>query len=437
MITYIPREKLEPHPDNPRKNLGDLKELSDSIRKQGLLQNLIVVPHPEDTDKYRIVIGHRRFAASGFAGLKELPCIIDEKMTYPEQIAVMMSENIQRNELTVSEKVGGVQMMMDLGMDAGEISGNTGISSSTVYRYAKLTRLNKGGLVQAEQRGATLLQLSEICEIEDPELQQMALEKAGTNEYSNVMHKVRTARNKKTRTPGMIEKLKEFAQPIENMDYSVWMWREYFNFNSENAMAQIENFERTKGSVYGYCVRDYDIALYEKQPETDSQKAEEKRRAAERIRERTANECNIAQRFKDLRDDFMRRLNLKGREEAAKRFILWVITRTEYLNNAMIGGLFDKAFGAYKQGENGTTSSIKISADEIRVMEEKRLMHALVLVAYDRINGGDCCLMDRYSGKRKESTKMLELYQCLRELGYEPCEEELEWLAGTHACFEN
>lgn len=126
MITNIPRSKLEPHPDNPRKDLGDLSELAASIRKQGLLQNLTVVPSPDSPDKYRIVIGHRRFSASGIAGLDELPCIIDTKMTYPEQIAVMMSENIQRNDLTITERVGGIQMMMDLGMNVGEISGNTG-----------------------------------------------------------------------------------------------------------------------------------------------------------------------------------------------------------------------------------------------------------------------------------------------------------------------
>lgn len=63
MITYIPRSKLEPHPDNPRKDLGDLSELAASIQKQGLLQNLTVVPSPDTPDKYRIVIGHRRFNA--------------------------------------------------------------------------------------------------------------------------------------------------------------------------------------------------------------------------------------------------------------------------------------------------------------------------------------------------------------------------------------
>ena len=69
MITYINRDRLEPHPDNPRKDLGDLTELVASISKQGLLQNLTVVPSPENEGKYRIVIGHRRFAAASLAGM--------------------------------------------------------------------------------------------------------------------------------------------------------------------------------------------------------------------------------------------------------------------------------------------------------------------------------------------------------------------------------
>ncbi|MBO6269431.1 MAG: ParB N-terminal domain-containing protein [Clostridium sp.] len=71
----LPIENLLPHPLNPRKDLGDLTELADSIRAQGVLQNLTVVPEPlEGPDKYRILIGHRRHAAAKLAGLTELPC---------------------------------------------------------------------------------------------------------------------------------------------------------------------------------------------------------------------------------------------------------------------------------------------------------------------------------------------------------------------------
>lgn len=66
-IVMIPRAQLHPHPDNPRKDLGDLKELADSIAEHGIMQNLTVVPEGDglvDSGEYKILIGHRRFAAS-------------------------------------------------------------------------------------------------------------------------------------------------------------------------------------------------------------------------------------------------------------------------------------------------------------------------------------------------------------------------------------
>lgn len=43
-IVFIPAEVIYQHPDNPRKDLGDLSELSDSIKKKGIMQNVTVIP---------------------------------------------------------------------------------------------------------------------------------------------------------------------------------------------------------------------------------------------------------------------------------------------------------------------------------------------------------------------------------------------------------
>lgn len=43
-IVWLNRSELEPHPDNPRKDLGDLTELRESIRQNGIMQNLTVIP---------------------------------------------------------------------------------------------------------------------------------------------------------------------------------------------------------------------------------------------------------------------------------------------------------------------------------------------------------------------------------------------------------
>ena len=98
MIQYIGVDKIYPHPDNPRKDLGDLTELADSIVTNGVLQNLTVVPwyavnnrreqttdHESMADSYTAVIGHRRLAAAKLAGLEEVPCIISG-MSPKEQV---------------------------------------------------------------------------------------------------------------------------------------------------------------------------------------------------------------------------------------------------------------------------------------------------------------------------------------------------------------
>ena len=416
MITYIHRSKLEPHPDNPRKDLGDLSELAASIQKQGLLQNLTVVPSPDTPDKYRIVIGHRRFNASAIADLDELPCIIDEKMTYPEQIAVMMSENIQRNDLTITEKVGGVQMMMDLGMDVNEISGNTGISDTTVRRYAKIGKLNKVGMAQAEQRGATLMQFAEICEIED---------------------KVRTARERRDRLPLMVEKLDKFAAVMEKEDYSRYMWCESFRFSDSDVLKKLAEFKRKKDTTYFYIIRDYDIVVYEERPAYDDAKEQAKREAQERMKARANHEREVAAAFKEMRSNFFTELSLKYHEDDALRFVVWVMTRSTYQYCPMRGGLFDYCFvPSRKEEPESLTGSVVISADEICQIPKRELLLGAVMAAYDRISQGDMTMLDRYSGKPKEHSEIIHgLYFHMERMGYTITSDEQAWLDGTHECY--
>lgn len=441
MITYIPRDRLEPHPDNPRKDLGDLSELAASIRKQGLLQNLTVVPHPKKPGMYRIVIGHRRYGASKIAGLSELPCSIDEKMTYPEQIAVMMSENIQRSDLTITEKAGGVQMMMDLGMGVSEVSDRTGISDTTVRRYAKLSALDRKKLKAAENQGATLMQLMEICDIEDAGLKKEALEKAGTNEYQSVMYRVRLARDRSAREPLMTAALSEFAEEIAKEDYNRWYFRDSYRYSDKDAL---QNIAKMKGSIrpgvkYAYLKREYDVALYEEREKYDAAKEDAKKRAAEEFKARKNAEKGVAMRFREMRDIWMREEFAPEKcPEEAQRFVLWMLTRNQFMSGPAIGGTFDRAFLADREKQpESYTGSIKVSSDEIDGVGANRLLRGMALAAYDRICWIDTTLMDSYSGKQidPERTVLYDLYRRMEALGYPVCKEERAWLDGTHECW--
>ena len=139
-------DQLEPHPNNPRKNLGDLTELTESIKKNGVLQNLTVVPIGTGDDewtRFRVLIGHRRLAAAKAAGIDTLPCRVVEGLDDREQFSTMMEENMQRNDLTIWEQAEGFQMMLDLGDRIETIANKTGFSESTIRHRLKIAELGE------------------------------------------------------------------------------------------------------------------------------------------------------------------------------------------------------------------------------------------------------------------------------------------------------
>jgi ParB family transcriptional regulator, chromosome partitioning protein len=107
----IPLDKITPNPDQPRKLLGDLHELTESIREKGVLEPLLVryIMH-EDT--YHIISGERRYHASRAAGLREVPCI--EKIADDaETLELALIENLQRKDLTPFEEADGLQRLAE------------------------------------------------------------------------------------------------------------------------------------------------------------------------------------------------------------------------------------------------------------------------------------------------------------------------------------
>lgn len=162
-LEYIEIDKLRPHPDNPRKDLGDLAELTESIRKNGIMQNLTVVEHG---DEYRVVIGHRRLAAAEEAGLEKLPCVVAD-LDEREQCAMMLEENLQRSDLTVLEQAQGFQMMLDLGETVHTIREKTGFSETTIRRRLKIAELDPDIVeLKTESDGSFQLTITDLAKLE-------------------------------------------------------------------------------------------------------------------------------------------------------------------------------------------------------------------------------------------------------------------------------
>lgn len=135
----IPVEKIAPNPEQPRVEIGDLTDLTDSIRQNGVLEPLLVKPKGDGT--WMIIAGERRWRASNLAGLTEVPCIefdIDEK-TIAE---IALIENLQRKDLTVWEEADGLAYLSaKFGYTHDEIAKKIGKSRTTVTESMTLAGL--------------------------------------------------------------------------------------------------------------------------------------------------------------------------------------------------------------------------------------------------------------------------------------------------------
>jgi ParB family chromosome partitioning protein len=102
-------DQIRPNPDQPRKALGDLRELTDSIREKGVLEPLLVRYVPRE-DCFHIISGERRYHASRAAGLREVPCI-EKTADDAETLEIGLIENIQRKDLTPFEEADGLHRL--------------------------------------------------------------------------------------------------------------------------------------------------------------------------------------------------------------------------------------------------------------------------------------------------------------------------------------
>jgi ParB family transcriptional regulator, chromosome partitioning protein len=130
-------QEIQPYADQPRKDRGDLRGLTDSVREKGVLEPLLVRRYPE-SGKYLIISGERRYFAARAAGLTEVPCI-ERDADDAETLELALIENMQRKDLTPFEEADGVQALGDrFGLTHEEISKKIGKSRSSVTELLSL-----------------------------------------------------------------------------------------------------------------------------------------------------------------------------------------------------------------------------------------------------------------------------------------------------------
>ena len=297
-LVEIPITSISPHPQNPRKDLGDLTELAESIRTTGILQNLTVVQNDDYT--YTVIIGHRRLAAAKLAGLETVPCAVVE-MSEDDQLATMLAENMQRSDLTVYEQAEGIQLLLDRSFSIADIAEKTGFSESTIRRRAKLLELDKEAFKRSQQRQVTLADYEKLNEITDIDARNKLLDVLGTNNFNNEFEKAKRSQKDNLRRQALLHYLESLpnTRPSKKKRASIWAYVTTV-FNEKDAHKYLE-IDRE----YCYEVSNYGgIILYRKRTEAEiehDQHEEERREARERFSQegRILNETtrNLRQAF--------------------------------------------------------------------------------------------------------------------------------------------
>ena len=142
-IQKINISQITPNPSQPRKNFKDedLKELSSSIKNQGLIQPIIV--KPTDDNQFQIIAGERRWRACQLNGMHEVECVI-KNLDDTNVLEAALIENIQREDLNVIEEANAYKGLIDIkGINNENLAKLIGKSSSHVSNILRLLELDK------------------------------------------------------------------------------------------------------------------------------------------------------------------------------------------------------------------------------------------------------------------------------------------------------
>lgn len=502
-ITMIPISKLEHHPDNPRKDLGDLGELTASIKANGILQNLTVIfdpGHPmtpaeweqlseqyslkptdelrqrmnskQTPDRYLVIIGNRRLEASKAAGLTELPCVISD-MDHKTQVATMLEENMQRQDLTVYEQAEGFQMMMDLGYTEKQIGEKTGFSRKTIKDRLKLTKLNKSNFSAAVQQGATLMDLVEVTKLESEEAQNEVLEAAGTENFRqrmmSALRKQDLEKNKARLEPVLKELMKMIPEKERYGSYWERCWNQSFKMSGTEAdlRKHIQEQIMTDSSLmYRYFIDEYgsgEISFYKSKPKSTGMTEEQKtERQKSLIRGKHLRHVkSFWEQAYELRKDFVKNYSIANGQSSAtlgKILLKYALTQRNAYDGCIpkshdwsdkyLREVFSLPADPEEDPEYEKDPERPYHKEWISVWDQidRKIPIARAMVAWAVAGGvfwpdapthGSYNSTDgSYQQNSYENSGVRELYDFLVEIGYQLSDMEKQLLDGTHECYK-
>ena len=175
LVQNIKLIEIEPNKDQARKVFKDesIEELSESIKKYGVIQPIIVT---KKDNYYQIIAGERRWRASKKAGITEIPAIVRED-NEKENKEISLIENIQREDLNPIDKARGIKTLMDeYSLTQQEVAEVLGKARSSIANSVRLLNLDERVIDFAIEGKLTEGHCKNLLSIDDKEKQyQMAL----------------------------------------------------------------------------------------------------------------------------------------------------------------------------------------------------------------------------------------------------------------------
>lgn len=165
-------DRLDPNPNQPRKTFSteSLRELAESIRKQGLLQPLLVRPSQHESGRYEIIAGERRWRACHLAQLEQLPVIVSD-ISDTESMILGLMENLQREDLNPVEEAEGLRRLQELaGIGQEELAQRVGKSRSSTANSLRLLKLEPDILEAVHEQRIGASQARNLLSFEDAEI---------------------------------------------------------------------------------------------------------------------------------------------------------------------------------------------------------------------------------------------------------------------------
>lgn len=440
-IIYIKTSDLYPHPDNPRKDLGDLTELADSIKAKGVMQNLTVVPR--DGGGYTVIIGHRRCGAAKLAGLSELPCVISN-MSAKEQLETMMLENMQRSDLTLYEQAKGFQMMFDFGESIEEIAEKTGISKTTVRNRMKLTRYDEELMKAAELRQPTFDQYLKLAEIEDEHVANECLRLIGTKNFDNEVSKaIRVQREKREREiiravfEKKAERLRDASfEAIKNA--KLITVETLYSSEKKDIEKKLNEYSEKYGKLY--WSESYGFTIYR-----DTLKSDENRLAESQLKSKARSD--LEKRAGDIYDAIVERAedfvlsykDRKGDFELIHKFLFeqTIEGKRDYQGSSTYN--IAEALGyTVPEGRHSWEEEIREEAKNVILKKYQEAPCSVLLLYLLEVNRRKkpCFLSYREDHLTYNSNNFSEFLYLLSSLGYNVSDEEWEFLYRGHPIYK-